>query len=80
MCSDVRLLDVWTGTILTGLLWRLALEGFSWYVSEPSRFSVHGSLAAVVVFLFRVCLEAAILLYGAEFTAAYARLRRGLPG
>ena len=78
--TEVRLLDVWAGAILTGLLWRLALEGFSWYVSEPSRFSAYGSIAAVVVFLFWVYLEATILLYGAEFTAAYARLRGGLPG
>ena len=70
--TEVRLLDVWAVAILTCLLWRLALEGFSWYVSEPSRFSVHGSLAAVVVFLLWVYVEAAILLYGAEFTAAYA--------
>ena len=78
--TDVKVRDVWAGAILTGLLWRLALEGFSWYVSDPARFSVHGSIAAVVVFLFWVHLEAAILMYGAEFTAAYARLRRELPG
>jgi uncharacterized BrkB/YihY/UPF0761 family membrane protein len=35
---------------------------------------VSGSLAAVVVFLFWVYAQAAILLYGVQFTAAYARL------
>ena len=44
-----------------------------------SRFSVHGSIAAVVVFLIWVYLSAVILLYGAEVSAAYARLRKNLP-
>jgi uncharacterized BrkB/YihY/UPF0761 family membrane protein len=47
---------------------------------DMSRFTrVNGSIAAVVVFLFWVYMQAVILLYGVEFTAAYARLRRGRP-
>jgi uncharacterized BrkB/YihY/UPF0761 family membrane protein len=38
---------------------------------------VNGSIAATVVFLVWVYVQAVILLYGVEFTAAYARLRRG---
>ena len=38
-----------------------------------------GHLNIVVVFLVWVYLQAVILLYGVEFTAAYARLRRGRP-
>ena len=78
--TDVRLVDVWVGALLTGWLWRLAFDGFSWYVTGPSWFSIPGSVAAIVVFLFWVQLEASILLYGAEFTAAYARLRRDAAG
>ena len=71
----VRLRDVWFGAILAGLLWRLAFLGFSWYVRDLSRFSVDGSIAAVVAFLVWVYLSAVILLYGVEVTAAYAKLR-----
>jgi len=71
----VRLRDVWFGAILAGLLWRLAFMGFSWYVRDLSRFSVDGSVAAVVAFLVWVYLSAVILLYGVEVTAAYAKLR-----
>ncbi len=71
----VRLRDVWFGAILAGVLWRLAFAGFSWYVRDLSRFSVDGSIAAVVAFLVWVYLSAIILLYGAEVTAAYAKLR-----
>jgi membrane protein len=77
--AKVRFRDVWPGAIVTGLLWRLALKGFGWYVRDLSRFSVHGSVAAVVVFLMWVYLSAVILIYGVEFTVAYARLRRGIP-
>jgi len=77
--AAVRFRDVWVGAILTGLLWRCALAGFSRYVRDLNRFSVHGSIAAVVVFLLWIYVSAVILLYGVEVTAAYARLRRRRP-
>ena len=78
--AQVRFRDVWIGALVTGLLWKGALEGFSWYMRDMSRFTrVNGSVAAVVVFLAWVYVQAVILLYGVEFTAAYARLRRGRP-
>jgi membrane protein len=70
--------DVWLGAVLTGLLWRVTLEGFSWYVEgrigQMAR--INGSIAIVVVFLVWVYVQAVIFLYGVEFTAVYARLRR----
>jgi len=78
--AKVRFRDVWIGAIVTGLLWKGALEGFSWYIRDMSRFTrVNGSIAVVVVFLVWVYTQSVILLYGVEFTAAYARLRRGRP-
>jgi len=78
--AKVRFRDVWIGAVVTGLLWKGALEAFSWYMRDMSRFTrVNGSIAAVVVFLLWVYVQAVILLYGVEFTAAYARLRRGRP-
>lgn len=77
--AKVRFRDVWIGAVLTGLLWRAALAGFSQYVRDQSRFSVHGSIGSVVVFLLWVYISAVIFLYGAEVTAAYARLRRHRP-
>lgn len=75
--TKVRFRDVWIGALVTGLLWKIALEGFSWYVRDMTRFNqVNGSIAVTVVFLIWVYLQAVILLYGAEFTAAYARLRK----
>ncbi len=78
--AKVRFRDVWIGAFLTGLLWKGALSALGWYMSDMSRFTrVNGSIAAVVVFLVWVYVQAVILLYGVEVTAAYARLRRGRP-
>jgi membrane protein len=77
--AQVRFRDVWVGAVVTGLLWRGAFEGFSWYMRDVPRFTVHGSIAAVVAFLVWIYIASVILLYGVEFTAAYSRLRRRRP-
>ena len=78
--ASVRFKDVWVGAVLTGLLWRGAFWGFSWYVGDLSRFNrMHGQIAAVVVFLIWIYISAVLLLYGVEVTAANARLRRHRP-
>ena len=78
--AKTRFRDVWVGAALTGMLWRIAFSGFAWYVARnKSMTMIHGSIAAVVVFLLWVYVSSIILMYGVEFTAAYARLRRRRP-
>jgi len=78
--ARTRFRDVWVGAILTGLLWRVTLSGFSFYISQNERLRmIQGSIAAVVVFLLWIYISSVILMYGVEFTAAYARLRRHRP-
>jgi membrane protein len=75
--ARTRFRDVWVGALLTGLLWRGAFSGFSWYIRQNERLQmIHGSITAVVVFLLWIFISSVILMYGVEFTAAYARLRR----
>lgn len=75
--TETRFRHVWPGAVITGLLWNAALSGFSWYARDMARWNlIHGSIATVVVFLFWVYISAVILLYGAEMTAAYARVRQ----
>ncbi len=71
----LSLREVWPGAILTGVLWRVAFSGFSAFAADPARWTVHGSVAAVVVFLLWIYVSAVLLLYGVEVTAAYVRLR-----
>jgi membrane protein len=74
--TEMRFRYVWPGAIVTGLLWRGALSAFSWYARDMAAWDkVHGSIAAVVIFLLWIYVSAVILLYGVEMTAAYARLR-----
>ena len=74
--TKVRFRDVWPGAILVGVLWRVALRLFSWYAADLATWNViHGSIAAVVVFLLWIYVSAVILLYGVEMTASYARLQ-----
>jgi membrane protein len=74
----VRFRNVWIGAVLTGLVWRAVFGGFSWYVGDASQFGqIHGSISAVVVFLFWIYVSAVVLLYGVQFTAAYERLTTG---
>ena len=78
--AKTRFRDVWVGAALTGLLWRIAFDGFSWYIARNTSLTmIHGSIAAVVVFLLWVYVSSIILMYGVEFTASYARLRRHRP-
>jgi membrane protein len=76
--ATVSFADVWLGAMFTGLLWRLTLELFSWYLEGRVRqlARINGSIAVVVMFLVWVYVQAVIFLYGVEFTAVYARLRR----
>lgn len=78
--AKIRFRDVWVGAALTGALWRLAFDGFAWYIGRNTSLTmIHGSIAAVVVFLLWIYVSSIILMYGVEFTAAYARLRRHRP-
>src|SRR5262245_27453209 len=62
--AKVRFRDVWIGAVVTGLLWKAALQAFAWYVRDMDRFTrVNGSISVVVVFLIWVYTQAAILLY-----------------
>jgi membrane protein len=78
--AKTRFRDVWVGAVLTGVLWQLAFQAFAWYVRVNSGLRmIHGSVATVIVFLLWVYVSSIILMYGVEFTAAYARLRRRRP-
>jgi membrane protein len=78
--AKTRFRDVWVGAVLTGVLWHLAFQGFAWYVRVNAGLRmIHGSVATVIVFLLWVYVSSIILMYGVEFTAAYARLRRRRP-
>ena len=77
--TDILVKDVWFGALITGLLWDAGLKGFSWFVRDTTKWTyIDGNIATVVVFLIWIYISAAILLFGVEFTAAYAKMRRDI--
>ena len=73
--TKMRFRHVWPGAIVTGLLWRGALSAFSWYARDLASWNkVHGSIAAVVVFMGGV---EYLIRHGAE--QPHYRIFRGEP-
>jgi len=78
--AKVRLRDAFMGALVAGVLWQIAFMIFAWYLRDLSRFTnTHGSIGAVIAFLVWIYASAVVLLYGAEVSAAFARLRKHLP-
>lgn len=76
--ARIRFRDVWVGAVLTGLLWRGAFASFSWSMGRNVQLQLlNGSLALAMAFLLWAYVSSIILMYGVEFTAAHARVRRG---
>lgn len=67
--------DVITGAIVTALLFNLGKFALGFYLGRASTVSSYGAAGAVVVILLWVYYGSLILLFGAEFTRAYARMR-----
>jgi membrane protein len=64
--------EAFLGGAITGLLWELAKQGFSFYISHFGNYNkVYGGLGAIVVLLLWIYYTAMILLFGAELAALY---------
>jgi membrane protein len=75
--TTVRWSDVWLGALLTGLGWELAKYLFTWYLANFASYNlVYGSVALIIAFLAWSYYTGVIFVWGAEFTAEYAKARR----
>lgn len=76
--AKVRLGDVWLGALVAAALFEAGKIGFSFYLENFANYGlVYGSLGTVVAFLFWTYISAMILLFGAEVTSEYPRVRSG---
>ena len=71
--------DVWLGGFVTALMFNVGKSAIAWYVSSQGLESTYGAAASVVVLLIWVYYSSQILLFGAEITQAYAKMRRPEP-
>src|SRR5690606_22768696 len=68
--------DVWTGALLTALLFVLAKAALGLYFGHSNPASAYGAAGTIILIMLWVSYAGLILLFGAEFTRIYAD-RRG---
>jgi hypothetical protein len=65
---------VWFGAILTALLFTIGKYGLAIYLGRASTSSTYGAAGSVILIMMWVYYASIILLYGVEFTHAYAKV------
>ena len=80
----LRMRDVWVGAMVTAVLFNVGKFALGYYLGHSSMASAYGASGSIVALVVWVYYSAQILLFGAEFTQAYAQrdgkeipLRRG---
>lgn len=68
--------DVWTGSLVTGLLFTIGKFLIGYYLGSSNVASSYGAAASIITILLWIYYSSLILLFGAEFTKVYAE-RRG---
>lgn len=72
--TDIAWHDVWGGAVFTALLFTIGKTLLSLYLSRSGTASVYGAAGSLVVVLLWIYYAAQILLLGAAFTNAYAKM------
>jgi membrane protein len=72
----IRWKDVWSGALLTAVLFTLGKSALAAYLGREGTASTYGAAGAMMLILLWVYYSSLILLFGAEFTAAHAAHRK----
>jgi len=72
---DLKWSDVWTGSLVTALLFTLGKFLIGYYLGTSNVASSYGAAASIITILLWIYYSSLILLFGAEFTKAYAESR-----
>ncbi|WP_114943931.1 YihY/virulence factor BrkB family protein [Microvirga calopogonii] len=72
---DLRWSDVWTGSLVTALLFTIGKFLIGYYLGKSNVASSYGAAASIITILLWIYYSSLILLFGAEFTKAYAESR-----
>jgi membrane protein len=70
--------DVWIGSLVTGLLFTIGKFLIGYYLGKSNIASSYGAAASIITILLWIYYSSLILLFGAEFTKAYAESRGSL--
>lgn len=69
---DITWNDVWTGSLVTALLFTVGKFLIGYYLGKSNIASSYGAAASLITILLWIYYSSLILLFGAEFTKAYA--------
>lgn len=74
--SRPKLRYIWVGSAIASFLFELCKLGFVFYLENFGRYDlIFGSLGTVVTFLFWIYICSLILLFGAEITSEYPKIK-----
>jgi membrane protein len=76
--AKIQWKHVWLGSILTGLLFTIGKMGLAYYFGKAEPASIYGAASSIILILLWVSYSSMILFFGAEFTAAYAKMYSGI--
>jgi len=71
----IRWRDVWTGAVLTAILFLIGKWALGIYLGSGTAASAYGAASSLITLLLWIYYSSQILLFGAEFTQVYARIR-----
>lgn len=70
---------IWPGAFFTAILFEIGRVVFLYYVNNFTNYqAVYGAIGSVIAILVWIYYSAILVILGAEFTAEYSRLRRGI--
>src|SRR5205823_3838852 len=73
--AEIAWRDVWVGAVATALMFLLGKFLIGFYLGQSNLASTFGAAGSVITILLWVYYSSQIVLFGAEFTKAYAELR-----
>jgi membrane protein len=76
--APIKWRDVWVGALFTTGLFMVGKLAIAWYLGREATSSSYGSAGSFVVLLMWLYYSSIILLFGAEFTASYSRMRASI--
>lgn len=65
---------VWLGSLITGILFTLGKTALAFYFGKAEPASAYGAAGSIILILLWVSYSSMITFFGAEFTAAYAKV------
>jgi membrane protein len=72
--AKIKWKHVWLGSLITGILFSLGKTALAFYFGKAEPASAYGAAGSIILIMLWVSYSSMITFFGAEFTAAYARI------